>query len=206
MSVFKSRDRWISGLTGHQRLIIFILVLVISALLIAFLEGGWAIGITVGLILLALIALTKPLWTPSESGNVRIAIRSLAIISSVALAVLSRAPESRPFVSRLLEHVGLKAAEANKVTPPDRALSAMVLVFALTGIFLVNWFFRDRTAMKRHTGSFDRDFPDRTYRERLQHYSEILRASLGALDTETQWDDFYAAPLDAEVEVVSQRR
>jgi hypothetical protein len=196
-----------SKLTGAQRLVAFILVVTLSTTLVAFLAGGWKTGIPIGLLVLAILWLTRPLWRPSShEGNTRVRITSLTIISSVALAVAGKTPEAKPIVSIFLEHLGLQHASAQQVAASDRLVSGLVLAFTLIGIFAINWFTRDKSAMHEHPRPLDQDFPEQTYQQQLKRYTEILLNRLTALDDETRWDDYFFAPLEAEVEVISRRR
>ena len=201
--MYFGRNTWLSGLSDSGRLLIIILVIVIGAVLLALLEGGWKASIFIGILILVLIWLTKPLWTPSEPSRTRVALTSLALISSVALAMLGRTPEAKPFLSTVLQHLGVNGTTSEKVSPADHFLSAAVLAFTLVGIYLVNYFLSDRTVMQRHPRPVDRDFPEQSYRDKLKRYQSTLENFLNNLDEELRWDDFYLTPLDAEVEIKS---
>jgi hypothetical protein len=204
--MFFAADRFVSNLTGAQRLLAFIFVVALVTTLVAFLAGGWSTGIPIGILALAILWLTRPLWKPSGHGNTRIRITSLTVISGVALAVAGKTPEAKPILSALLMRLGLEHAAAQQLVASDRLLSALVLTFVLSGVFIVNWFTRDDSAMQKHPKRLDQDFPEQTYRQQLKRFSEILTTRLTTLDEETKWDDYSFAPLDAEVEVISGRR
>lgn len=200
-------EAYFSKLTGTQRLLAFILVVALSATLVAFLAGGWKTGVPIGLLVLAILWLTRPLWTPSShEGNTRVRITSLTVISGVALAVAGKTPEAKPVMCALFEHLGLQHASAQQVAASDRLVSGLVLAFTLIGIFVINWFTRDKSAMHEHPRPLDQDFPEQTYQQQLRRYTEILLNRLTTLDDETRWDDYFFAPLEAEVEVISRRR
>lgn len=200
-------ESFFAKLTAAQRLFTFVLVVALSATLVALLVGGWKTGILIGLLVLAILWVTRPLWTPAHhEGNLRVRLTSLAIISSVALAVAGKAPEAKPVLREILEHLGLQHSTAQQVITSDRLVSGLVLAFTLIGIFVVNWFTRDKSAMHKHPRRLDQDFPEQTYQQQLKRYSEILMGRLTTLDDETRWDDYFFAPLEAEVEVISGRR
>lgn len=205
--MLSTSDRYFASLTGAQRLLAFILVVALSTTLIAFLAGGWKTGIPVGILILAILWVTRPLWKPpSHDRGLRVQLTSLTVISSVALAVAGKMPEAKPVLRVLLEHIGLQHASAQQIATSDRLTSSLVLAFTLTGIFLVNWFTRDKSAMQKHPRPLDQDFPEQTYREQLRRYADILLNRLNTLDDETRWDDYFFAPLEAEVEILSGRR
>jgi hypothetical protein len=194
-----------SNLTGAQRLAALILLVALSTTLLAFFGGGWKTGIPVGVLILAIIWLTSPLWKPSEPSRTRIALSSLGVISAVALAVAGKTPEAKPALARFLINLGLAPEAAQKLLPLDHTTSALVLSFVLAAVLAINWLARDRSAMRKHPTPLDEDFPEQTYRQQLKRYSEVLGGRLATLDEETKWDDYFFAPLEAEVEVISGR-
>lgn len=201
-------EQFFSNLSGAQRLLALIVVVTVTAALIAFLAGGWVTGTLVGLLVLALLWLTRPLWQPPThtSTRARVLLTSLSVVSGVALAVIGKTPEAKPWLSTVLASLGLQRTAVERVVASDHLTSFLVLAFVLLGIFTINWFSRDRSAMQMHPRPLDKDFPDQSYREQLKRYAQILTTRLTTLDEETRWDDFFFAPLDAEVEVLSGRR
>jgi NACHT domain len=195
-----------SKLTGAHRLLAFILTATLSTILLAFLAGGWRTGIPIGILVLAVLWLTGPLWKPLEPSKTRIALSSLSVISAVALAVAGKTPEAKPWLTNVITHLGFSGETAEKVLPLDHVTSAFVLAFVLTAVFAINWLARDRSAMQKHPKPIDEDFPEQTYREQLRRYSQVLAGRLATLDDETKWDDYFFAPLEAEVEVNSGRQ
>lgn len=189
-----------------QRLLAFLIVVAVVATLIAFLVGGIFSGLLVAAVILAILWITRALWEPETKTPKSKFALSLGVISTVALAVLGRTPETKPLWIKLISALGIRLTPPEPAGSPDRFLSAAVLVFALIGIFIVSLFGRDKSTMQRHPKPLDEDFPERTYKERLDHYSEFLGRQLRSLDQETRWDDRLFTPLEAEVEVVSARR
>ena len=201
-------ERFFSSLTGAQRLVALILVVALAGALVAFFAGGWVTGVLIGILVLGILWLTRPLWKPEShtSTKTRVLLTSLSVISGVALSVLGKTPEAKPLLGRLLAHLGLQAETAKNVSAADRFISASVLIFVLLGVAIVNWFSRDRSAMQKHPRRFDEDFPEQSYRGQLARFAQILITRLNTIDEETRWDDYFFAPLEAEVEVISGRR
>ncbi len=201
-------ERFFSSLTGAQRLVAFILVVALAGALVAFFAGGWVTGVLIGILVLGILWLTRPLWKPEShtSTKTRVLLTSLSVISGVALSVLGKTPEAKPLLGKLLAHLGLPAETAKNVSAADRFISASVLIFVLLGVAIVNWFSRDRSAMQKHPRRLDEDFPEQSYREQLARFAQILITRLNTIDEETRWDDYFFAPLEAEVEVISGRR
>jgi hypothetical protein len=94
------------------------------------------------------------------------------------------------------------------VATADHFTEVAVMIFTLLGIYLVSRAFVDRTAMKAHPRRIRADFPDQSYEKKLLKLSAVLAQRLSFLDIETQWDDEFFAPLEAEVEIstASSRR
>ncbi len=199
-------NRFISNLSAGQRFLAFVLILAFAVALVGFAVGGWTTGIPIGILILVVLWLTKPVWKPPESSNIQIALSSLAVISGTALAILGRTPEGKPVLKFLLGLLNLQASSSEQSSPADHWISALVVAFTLTGVFIVNWSFRDRSAMRKHPKPLDKEFPQQDYRQQLKRFSEILLSRLNTLDEETKWDDYFFAPLDAEVEILSGRR
>src|SRR5689334_20860564 len=92
-------ENYFHRLTGAQRLLAFILVVALSVTLVAFLAGGWKSGVPIGILVLAILWVTGPLWKPSShEGNLKVRLSSLTIISGVALAVAGKTPEAKPIL------------------------------------------------------------------------------------------------------------
>jgi hypothetical protein len=199
-------DRLFSNLTGGQRLLAFIFVVAVSASLFAVLVGGWKSGIPIGVLVLLILWLTRSIWQAPESGNTRVRLNSLTVISGVALAIVGRTPTAKTLIgAHVLRPLGLQPTTIEQAPSSDRVISAVVLAFVLIGLFIVNWLTRDKSAMRKHPKPFDEEFPEQTYREQLQRFADILSNRLSTLDDETKWDDYFFAPLEAEVEIISGR-
>jgi hypothetical protein len=203
--VFDFGEGFLSNLTAPQRLLAFLVVVALTATLVGFLAGGLKTGIPIGILVLGILWITRSLWSPSEDSRVRIYLTSLSVISGVALAVLRKAPEAKPILGRIWEFLTFGHTPPESMLPSDHWTSAIVLAFVLTAVFIVNWFSRDDSAMQKHPEPLDQDFPEQTYREQLRRFSEILISRLNTLDEETKWDDYFFAPLEAEVQIVSGR-
>ena len=151
--------------------------------------------------LVAVLQVTKGVWTPEGGGKSKIGMASLG----VALAAVALSPRWHPFVNSLLgplldEHPALKGS-----LPAD-APSIAALLFLVAVIFVVNYFARDTTAMKAHPSPVEKEFPEKGYREALKLFKQMLETDLTSLDNELNWSAATFVPLDAEVEVKSGPR
>jgi hypothetical protein len=161
----------------------------------------------VGLLILGILWICRPLLIPAPGpDNTSIRIKSLVVISTVALTVSGATPEARPHIAAVLQYLGVSPEVSSHLLPASPLVSALVLAFVLSGIFIVNWLTRDSTSMGIHLTPVDQDFPEQSYRERRSNFARILATRLNTLDQETKWDDSFFTPLDAEVEIVSSRQ
>jgi len=201
-------ERFFSELTGAQRVVAFLAVVAIAAVLIGYLAGGWQTGVPIGIIVLGVLWLSSPVWKPpGDTGSTKVRLTSLAVVSTVSLAVLGKTPEAKPVLTRILEAIGFKHESAlQAATSANGLIVASVLTFVLVLVFAINWFTRDKSVMQKHPIPLSQDFPDQTYQQQLRRYAQILTSRLNTLDEETKWDDYYFTPLEAEVEVVSGRQ
>ncbi len=184
--------------SSHKTLIL-LLVLAISASLTSLAFGGYLVAAAVASFILLLLWLTKPLWAPDKPRPV---ISALTVVSVCCISDIGqRAGRKNRSFSGLLLWLHFTPEQAKSVASSDHVLSGGVMVFVLVGVYLANRFTGDRSAMTAHPKRLDTDFPEQTYKRQRSRFVEILLGRLATLDDETKWDDYYFAPLDAEVEV-----
>jgi Cdc6-like AAA superfamily ATPase len=86
-------------------------------------------------------------------------------------------------------------------------LNDVALIAGFASIFIVLTFLhyciRDFSALKTHESSFDEEFPEKEFKERLRSFCRVLENQLNQLDIDTNWSDAHFTPLEAEVEVWS---
>lgn len=201
--MFATLEHFFVSLSGAQRLLALIVITAVSSTVFAFLAAGWKAGVVIGLLILAILWITRAIWNPPGYGRTRIRLASLAIVSSVALAIAGKTSSGKLVLTALLSRLGLEHTPMQQPSSPDRFLSSIILIFTLSAVFLINWLTRDDSAMQQHPKALDEDFPEQNYRQQLKRYVEILNSRLVTLDDETKWDDYFFAPLEAEVEVTS---
>lgn len=154
---------------------------------------------------LLILLITGPLWKPPASMQLTLALASIALLGAVAYASFGKI---KPWARILFKIFGVDTKTTESAVTEDRIIiSLIVVVFVLTGIVIIFFFvFRDTSAMRRHPKPMDEDFPEQPYKKQLERFSDILTERLSTLDNETKWDDYFFAPLEAEVEIISGRR
>ena len=188
-------------LSDKQRLLVYLSVIFLITLVFVRFMWGMTEMLTVAMFMVIILLLTKSIWVSDAYVKAQVRIISLLLISSIYF--------SYPFWQPLVLALFIKYfPELSYFMPPDYASPGGVFGFlsVLAGIFIVNYFTRDTSAMKQHGTPLEKEFPEQDYKARLQKFREVLRDDLRNLDMETQWSPMNFTPLDAEVEVRSEDR
>ena len=142
----------------HFSFYIFLAVIVVS-LAISFKINTLLETIILASVSIALILLTRTAWEPAHRGTTTVRLRSLQI----AISVVSLQPwwktllnsVSKPFLNKL--PAPLNSPESPSIT---------VLIFIAFVIFIVNHYTQDKTAMGKHPTPIEKEFPEKSYRDR----------------------------------------
>ena len=201
-------DRMFSGLSGPQRLLALLAVLLASTALLAFVTGGLVVMVAAMLGLNLLLWITRAVWLPTDAGRTRLRVVSMGVVLGVATLLAATPPQLAPWLIAATAELGLGALPEwlLPLLSRDRLLAVAIMAFTLIGVFIVNWLARDTSAMKAHPEPIDAEFPEKTYREKLAQFSEVLRSHLRDTNLKTRWSEAYFTPLEAEVEIVSRVR
>lgn len=96
----------------------------------------------------------------------------------------------------------------DKLLAGDAGIAALagVAVTLLIAIVAGSWqlykHFSDRTAMRKHRTPFEKEFPERGYRQWLDLFCDALLSDLDRLDEQANWWHRQFVPLDAEVDLL----
>ncbi len=200
-------ERLLSGLSGPQRLLAFLAVVLAASLLLAFGMGGPTATLPVLVGINLLLWITRPIWLPADQGPARWRLASLSAVLAVATLVAA-GPPIEVLLAALTTWglLGTVPDWLNGLLQIDRFTAVMLMAFTLVAVFIVNWLGRDTSTMKQHPTPLEEEFPERRYREKRQQFCEVLRSHLRDLNRKTRWSEAHFTPLDAEVEVLSQGR
>jgi len=201
-------DRLLSGLSGPQRLLAFLAVVLAVSLLLAFRRGGLPAMLLVLVGINLLLWITRSIWLAPDQGRTRVRLASLSVVLSVATLVAVGPPIKEALFAALgtQQLHGAVPDWLLGLLQMDRFTAVTLMAFTLIGVFSVNWLARDTSTMKQHPAPLDEEFPERRYREKRQQFCEVLRSHLRDLNLKTRWSEAHFTPLDAEVEVLSQGR
>jgi hypothetical protein len=185
--------------SDRAKLFLFTFFFSLAAILLSLWIGGLAAtSIVIVPAIVAILQITKGVWTPEGGGKSKIGLASLG----VAVLVVVSNSQWKPFVESLLEPLFEKYPTLKDKLPSD-APSIAVLVFLTLTIIIVNYFARDKTAMKEHTTPIDKEFPEKNYQALLRLFCGALLDDLNRIDRESNWSAAQFVPLDADVEVQS---
>lgn len=84
--------------------------------------------------------------------------------------------------------------------------SPFLLVFALLIISLISFLLKRNTILKEHPSSISKEFPEKGFKTKLKNFIKVLNNDLNNIDIETNWNEYYFIPLEADVEINSNNR
>ncbi|NER20580.1 MAG: NACHT domain-containing protein [Symploca sp. SIO1C2] len=179
----------------YLSLYIFLAIAVVS-LVISFKINTWLETVVLAVVIVILTVLTKSIWEPAHQGATNVRLNSLKV-AATAVAL-------QPWWKPLLNSVSKPFF--NKLPPPansPEAPSIAVLVFLTLVILIVNYYLQDRTAMGKHPTPIEKEFPEKSYQDRLKAFCNYFADDIRKIDRENRWNPDAYIPLEAEVEVQS---
>lgn len=194
-------------MTGRQRL--FALVMIVS--IIAILLGFWTRNSVEGFIIASAVCFilwaTRTIWLPQNYGATSIRRYSLYVILGVATISLS-VPWWQEYLNIIVWRI-LNETFPNIPLRTSLLLanpSASIYIFVLLGVFIVNYFMRDKTAMRVHQTPAHKEFPEGTYRKDFESILKPLKEHIQQINQDTNWSTDDYTPLDAEVEIRLEKK
>jgi hypothetical protein len=188
---------FLASFSERGKLFIIVLLCFFAAVLLSVVFGGWvatAVVVIPGMI--AVLHVTKGVWTPDEGAKSKIGLVSLGI----ALLAIMSGGQWRPILNPLLQPLYNQIPFIKHISSSE-APSITALLFLAVVILIVNYYARDKTAMKKHPTPIEKEFPQKEYKVLLERFSSVLRIELHNIDLETNWSPEIFTPLDAEVEI-----
>lgn len=190
-----------SALTSAHRLVLSVLALVLVAVLAGSMISETA-PLVVGLVVCTVLLLLKPLLMPEGWGATR--VRLLALTGAFAAA------GSYGYWPQIVDGIVALLSSSTRVVAAvpwikDIKLgavpSATVLLFLLGVIWLALRSLGSAQIAGRHPTPMDKDFPEKTFPQKLDAFCSALKDHLIAVDRDTNWSPEYYTRLEAEVEI-----
>ncbi|AFY53473.1 putative NTPase (NACHT family) [Rivularia sp. PCC 7116] len=185
-----------SRYTPHFSFYIF-LAIAAAVVLTSFTINTVLETIILAVFIIVIIVLTKTAWEPAHRGGTNVRLRSLQIASGV---VVVSQPWWKPILN-LLSKPFLNKLPAPINSPESPSIA--VLLFIAFVIFIVNHYTQDKTAMGKHPTPIEKEFPEKSYQDRLKAFCNYFADDIRKIDRENRWNPDAYIPLDAEVEVQS---
>ena len=181
-----SKNRFLDGLEGRQKLLVILVGLFIIGINLTYLIGGLPLTVLMLGASFFLLWISRFVWASPNHGQLRI---SLAILSSAAFVSYALL-QTRPWFLCLFPLVNIwesswkvETEQLQKcfinLTTVDRL--AIVLVFAINilAIYLVFKLWRDRTETTTNNNAIDSELSGEDYQNRLQSFLNALEANPG---------------------------
>jgi len=172
------------------------LAIAVASLVISFKINTLLETIVLAVVIVILTVLTRGAWEPAHRGATNVRLSSLKI----AAAAVALQPWWKPLLNSVSKPF------FNKLPPPvnsPEAPSIAVLVFLTLVILIVNYYLQDRTAMGKHPTPIEKEFPEKSYQDRLKAFCHYFADDIRKIDRENRWNPDAYIPLEAEVEVQS---
>jgi hypothetical protein len=189
-------------LTSSHKAFLLALVPCIVALIVAWTISA-PLSLFIAVMLCVFLFVLRPLLMPPGAGAMRVRIISVVGILAIAGGHNLWAPLIDAVVKLLASNPAVLAVfpGLSKFEFSAEPSFAM-LAFVIAGVGLVNYFMVDRSIAGGHPVPLKTDFPDRTFRQKLDAFCSALGRHLETTDREANWSPEYYADLEAEVEIV----
>lgn len=192
-----------SEVSGNHKFFLAVLVIVAAVVGGAYYASGTA-ALLFAILISVLVYLLRPLVMPAGYGKNK--IRMLCVAGALGLAAGWGGWAG--FANDLLAAVWSSqqfsgAPDWIKGLRMDEQPSPYTLAFVFSVIFAVNYFMREGPIAGGHPVPLDQDFPEESFKRKLQAFCNALQRDLITADQKSNWSPEYYTELQAEVEVLS---
>ncbi len=189
-------------LSGRQRLFAFTVFLLLLVIVLSNFSGSTALTYTITILLAIFLFISKGIWLPDGHGKILVRILSLSIAITAFLSYGFWRGIVEAFIRTNLQRYFPELLTHYPILEPSPEFS---LAFLLAAIFIVNYFNRDHFAMGKHPDPISKHIPEPEFGDRLANVCESLTEDLKTIDRNTKWSMQYFTPLEAEVEIKTER-
>ena len=155
-----------------------------------------------GAFILIFFAITSRIWLPEGHGINRVKLASLGVASTLVVPT--------PLWTFLLEtnwHKVESLVTFDLPVPNLWQVSAFNVIAAVLIVFFVNReSSRNTTILSPDSKPFDKDFPKKSYNQKLVKVAGVLKSTIMSVDHDLNWSSEFYTPLEAEVEVRGQKK
>ncbi len=184
------------ALSDKTKALLLVLLIVTISILIAWLSSGWQLALLIAAVQLAVVFMARHIWM-SDKSSFLLRGSVLGIISGFVVFGNSL---WQPFIAQ-----AVKQAFPN-FPMPDYSVSPLMLLFLLILATVVFHYTKDNAPLEKPEKRIADLIEGPTIQQKWEAICESLSASIRDIDTNTNWDNNYYTPLDAEVEMKTSNR
>jgi NACHT conflict system protein/NACHT domain-containing protein len=194
---------FLTKLSGRELLLVLLVLLTPIIIFLCLSIGGLTLALSATVVLATLIIIAKPVWLPPGYGNTGVRLTSLTLGFALASPTIWGAVID--WVCHQLSFFELMTRYPSLCERPIFALQPTEALLFFGIVAAVNFCMRDPTVLGTHPRPPADGFPDNQFLDWLPEFCNDLRERLKAIDRETNWRPVWYAPLEAQVEVRSER-
>jgi NACHT domain len=184
------------ALSDKTKALVLVLLILLVSVLIAWFTSGWQLTALIATFQLIVIWIARNIWITDKS-NFILRATVLAIISGVVLLGNST---WQAFVFGLIKQA------YPTLSLPDYSVQPITLLFLLALAWLVFHYTRNTLVIDKPNRKISDLFEGPTIQQKWAAICGSLSASIRDIDNNTNWDNNYYTPLDAEVEMKTSNR
>lgn len=190
-------------MSGNHKFVLAILFTMATVVGVAYSASGMA-ALLLAVLILVMTYLLKPLIMPAGYGKNK--IRMFCVSGSLGLAAAWGGWAG--FANELLS--ALWSSPSFSFFPGwlkdirfSEQPSLLTLMFVFAVILVVNYFMRDTPIGGGHPIPLDNDFPEESFKRKLEAFCNAMHRDLIITDQKSNWSPEYYTELQAEVEILS---
>ena len=201
-----SKNRFLDGLEGREKLLVIVLALLIFAILSSYCVGGLPLVLPMAGAICFLVWISQLIWASPNYGKLRISLAVLNLVASLSYTIISPKAwflcllgifEQSELPRKIKIENALNCLIHSITVEPYLILT--VILFNILSIYLILQPRRDRTAIQKNTTSIEPEFEEKSYQEKLKNFCNILKTNLGYSNDRT-FSENHFIPLQAEIE------
>src|ERR1700744_4453067 len=198
-----------NDLNTTTRLFFLLLLVIIVGVIYYNFSSSLIEGIGISIITIILLWLTQNLWVPREYRRPIISNFTLGGFGISSLLIITNynkvSPLLKPVFSFFIPFINtllLKTNSFKEIKVTTELINTLMIVLLLLLFFAINHIFRTNTIVSPHPQKFKKnDFPELGFAKKLSSIGQSLEIELNKIDKETNWNDYYFIPIEAEVEI-----
>ena len=190
-------------MSGNHRFVLAVLLTVAAVVGAAYYASGIA-AFFFAVLISVMVYLLRPLVMPAGYGKNKIRVLCVAGTLGLAAAWGGWAAFANDLLIALWSSQQFSSAPVwiKSIRISDQP-SPYTLLFVFAVVFVVNYFMREGPIGGGHPVPLDKDFPEESFKRKLEAFCNALHLDLITADQKSNWSPEYYTELQAEVEILS---